>query len=410
MAQLLNETGGQLMSKLTQLEVKNAKPRERPYKVADGAGMYLYVKPTGAKYWRLDYRYRNKHKTLALGVYPEVTLAEARVKRENARRQIADGFDPSHARKIERLTGAKPGKTFRDVAEELIEKMAREGRAKITIDKTKWVFDFAYPFFGDRLVNEITAQEVLSALRSVEARGNFETARRLRSKCGQVFRLAIATGRAERDPTQDLRGALATPKRQHYATIVKPDEISDLLRSIDSYAGHPTTRLALQLLALTFVRPGELRHAEWEEFDFKENVWEIPAEKMKMRRIHRIPLSKQALTIIDAVRPISSKSPYLFPTITRHHRPMSENTLTGALRRMGYSKGQMTAHGFRAMAATRLNEMGIWSADAIERQLAHQEANEVRRAYTHAAQYWDERVKMMQVWADYLDKLRRYAS
>jgi integrase len=394
------------MSKLTQMAVKNAKPRERAYKIADGAGMYLYVKPSGARYWRLDYRYRNKHKTLALGVYPEVTLAEARVKREHARRQIADGLDPSHARKIARLTGAKPGKTFRDVAEELIEKMASEERAKTTIDKTKWVFDFAYPFFGDRLVNEITAQEVLAALRTVEAKGHYETARRLRSKCGQVFRLAIATGRAERDPTQDLRGALTAPKTKHYATIVKPDEIGVLLRKTESYSGHPTTRLALQLIALTFVRPGELRHAEWSEFDFKENIWEIPAEKMKMRRIHRIPLSKQALTIIDTVRPISSKSPYLFPTVSRHHRPMSENTMTGALRRMGYAKGQMTAHGFRAMAATRLNEMGKWSVDAIERQLAHQETNPVRRAYTHAAEYWDERVRMMQVWADYLDGLQ----
>jgi integrase len=398
------------MSKLTQMAVKNAKPRERAYKIADGAGMYLYVKPSGARYWRLDYRYRNKHKTLALGVYPEVTLAEARVKREHARRQIADGLDPSHARKIARLTGAKPGKTFRDVAEELIEKMASEERAKTTIDKTKWVFDFAYPFFGDRLVNEITAQEVLAALRTVEAKGHYETARRLRSKCGQVFRLAIATGRAERDPTQDLRGALTAPKTKHYATIVKPDEIGVLLRKTESYSGHPTTRLALQLIALTFVRPGELRHAEWKEFDFNENIWEIPAEKMKMRRIHRVPLSKQALAIIDTVRPISNKSPYLFPTVSRHHRPMSENTMTGALRRIGYAKGEMTAHGFRAMAATRLNEMGKWSVDAIERQLAHQETNPVRRAYTHAAEYWDERVKMMQFWADYLDELRSASS
>lgn len=398
------------MSKLTHMAVKNAKPRERAYKIADGAGMYLYIKPTGARYWRLDYRYRDKHKTLALGVYPDVTLAEARVKRENARRQIADGIDPSHARKIERLTGTKSGKTFRDISEEVIEKMANEGRAKATIDKTRWVYEFVYPFFGDRLISEITAQEVLAALRTVEAKGNFETARRLRSKCGQVFRLAIATGRADRDPTQDLRGALTAPKTKHYATIVKPDEIGTLLRKIDGYSGHETTRLGLQLIALTFVRPGELRHAEWVEFDFKENTWEIPAEKMKMRRIHRVPLSKQALSIIDELREISSKSPYLFPTISKHHQPMSENTMTGALRRMGYAKGEMTAHGFRAMAATRLNEMGKWSADAIERQLAHQDTNAVRCAYTHAAEFWDERVKMMQVWADYLDELRNSRS
>ncbi len=398
------------MSKLNQMIVKNAKPRERAYKMADGAGMYLLVKPNGGRYWRLDYRYRDKHKTLALGVYPEVSLAEARIKREHARRQIRDGTDPSHARKVERLTGAKPGRTFQDVAEELIEKMASEGRAQVTIDKTKWVFKFAYPFFGDQLVNEITAQEVLAALRVVEAKGNFETARRLRSKCGQVFRLAIATGRAERDPTQDLRGALTTPKRKHYATIVRPKEISALLLAIDGYTGHTTTRLALQLIALTFVRPGELRHAEWREFDFDAKIWEIPAEKMKMRRLHRIPLATQALDLIETLRPLTETSPYLFPTISNYHRPMSENTLTSALRRMGYTGEQMTAHGFRAMAATRLNEMNNWSPDVIERQLAHQEANPVRRAYTHAAEYWDDRVEMMQVWADYLDELRNHSS
>jgi len=219
--------------------------------------------------------------------------------------------------------------------------------------------------------------------------------------------LAIATGRAERDPTQDLRGALTTPKVKHRAAITGPKEIGGLLHTIDGYTGHLTTRLALQLIALVFVRPGELRHAAWPEFDIDNAVWEIPAEKMKMRRPHRVPLAKQSIAFLEELSPLTGTGPFLFPSVNNFHKPMSENTLTGALRRLGYSGDEMTAHGFRSTAATRLNEMGKWSVDAIERQLAHQDTNEVRRAYTHAAEYWDERVKMMQYWADYLDELRK---
>lgn len=397
--------------KLSDMAVRTAKPREKAFKLSDGAGMYLLVKPDGKRYWRFDYRFHEKRKTLALGVYPEVSLKQAREKRDDAKRQLTDGSDPSHVRKIEKLTGAISAEnSFRIVAEELIEKMKREGRAEVTVEKTKWVFEFAYPYIGDRPISEITAPEALVALRSVEARGRYETARRLKSKMSQVFRLAIATGRAERDPTADLRGALISPTVTHHATITAPKEIGALLRTIDGYTGHLTTRLGLQLIALTFVRPGELRRAEWNEFDFDKSMWEIPAAKMKMRRPHRVPLSVQALSILKELQPLTSTGPYLFPSVSNFHKPMSENTLNGALRRLGYKGDEMTAHGFRAMASTRLNEMNKWSVDAIERQLAHQETNAVRRAYMHAAEYWEERVRMMQEWADYLDELRKQVS
>lgn len=389
------------------MAVHNAKPREKDYKLSDGQGMFLLVTKKGGRYWRWSYRFGGKQKTLSLGVYPEVSLAEAREKRAAARAILAEGHDPALDRKIKKLTaGEVPGNTFTALAKELLLKMEREGRAQVTIDKTRWMLDFAFPYLGERPVNEITPQEVLTVLRLVESRGRYETARRLRSKCSQIFRLAIATGRAERDPTADLRGAIAAPKVTHRAAITDPKEVGGLLRSIDGFTGHKTTRVALNLSALTFVRPGEIRHAEWTEFDLDAAVWTIPAEKMKMRRPHRVPLARQTLALLGDLQPLTGKSRYLFPAVHSWVRPMSENTLNSALRRLGYSKEEMTAHGFRAMAATLLNEMGKWPGDAIERQLAHQEANAVRRAYTHAAEYWNDRVDMMQAWADYLDQLR----
>lgn len=394
---------------LSQMAIRNAKPKDKDYKLTDGEGMFLFVTKTGGKYWRWSYRFGGKQKTLSLGVYPEVTLAEAREKRAAARATLAKGRDPGLERKIEKLTaGTSSGNSFDALAKELILKMQREGRAAVTIDKTKWILDFALPYIGDRPINDITASEVLAVLKSVEARGRYETARRLRSKCSQVFRLAVATGRAERDPTQDLRGAIATPKPKHRAAITDPKNVGGLLRAIDGFSGHLTTQIALKLLALTFVRPGELRHAQWSAFDLAQNVWNIPAERMKMRRPHKVPLSKQALALIEALRPLTGRSAggFLFPAVHTTLRPMSENTLNAALRRLGFTSDDMTAHGFRAMAATRLNEMGRWPGDVIERQLAHQEPNAVRRAYTHATEYWPQRVEMMQVWADYLDELR----
>ncbi|MES1199813.1 MAG: integrase arm-type DNA-binding domain-containing protein [Pseudomonadota bacterium] len=392
---------------LTDLAVRKSKPRERAWKLSDGGGLYLFIAPEGGRYWRFDYRLPGKRKTLSLGVYPQVSLAAAREKRDTARKQLSEGVDPALQRKLDRLAGvAKAGCTFRLVAAELLDKMAREGRAAPTLKKARWVLKFAYPHIGERPISEISPPEVLAVLRTVEARGHYETARRLRSTCGKVFRLAIASGRAQRDPTQDLRGALIAPKTKHRAAIVEPRAIGALMRAIDGYDGHSTTRGALQLLALTFVRPGELRHAEWSEFDLDAALWSIPASKMKMRRPHRVPLARQALAILQTLEPITGEGRYVFPSVRAGAQPMSDNTLNAGLRRLGFTGEEMTAHGFRAMAAVRLNEMGNWNPDAIERQLAHQEPNSVRRAYTHAAEFWSERIRMMSAWADYLDQLR----
>jgi integrase len=388
---------------LNDTRVRTAKPADRPIKLSDSGGLYLLIKPNGSKLWRLAYRFAGKQKSLAFGVYPEVTLKHAREKRDEAKRLLADNVDPSMQHRLEKLKAAS---TFRAVAEEVLVKLEREGRADVTLAKKRWLLDFAYPAIGERPIADITALEVLAVLRKVEARGRYETARRLRSTCGIVFRYAIATSRAERDPSLDLRGALTTPKVVHRAAVVDPVEIGALLRAIDNYDGLPLTKLALKLAPLVFVRPGELRKAEWTEFDLERAEWRIPAAKMKMRRPHRVPLSKQALAIVRDLQPFRRDGRWLFPSVPSISRPMSENTLNGALRRLGYSKEQMTAHGFKGMASTRLNEMCCWNPDAIERQLAHQESDDVRRAYMHAAEYWPERIRMMQAWADYLDELR----
>ncbi len=385
--------------------IRNVKAGAWPTKLSDSGGLCLLVTPTGSKLWRLAYRFAGKQKSLALGAYPFVTLKQARARRDAAKALLADGVDPSIQRRIEKAN-ASVGNTFRAVAAELLDKLKKEGLAEVTLSKKKWLLDFAHPTIGDRPIGKITAPELLSVLRHVERRGHYETARRLRSTCGMVFRYAIATGRAERDLSVDLRGALTAPKVAHRAAIVDPAGIGALLRAIEDYDGLAPTKAALKLAPLVFVRPGELRKAEWAEFDLERAEWRIPAAKMKMRRLHRVPLSKQALAIIRDLRAISGGGRWLFPSVRGASRPMSENTLNAALRRLGYSKDQMTAHGFKGMASTRLNEMGRWNPDAIERQLAHQESNDVRRAYMHRAEYWPERIKMMQAWADYLDELR----
>jgi integrase len=395
---------------LTDKTTRNARGRDAPYKLFDGGGLCLLVRPDGARYWRMDYRFAGKRRTLAFGVYPSVTLADARERRDTAKKQLASGIDPSDQRKRDKLAAKiGAGNSFRVVADEWLAKQEREHQSATTLSKMRWLLSFAFSVVGDRPVAEITAPELLTALRQVEARGRYDTARRLRSTCGRVFRYAVATGRAERDPSVDLRGALTAPKVRHRAAITDPKAIGAMLRAIDGFDGQPTTLAALRLAPLVFVRPGELRNAEWTEFDLDAAEWKIPASKMKMRQPHRVPLSRQALAILQELRRITGSGRYLFPSVRTVLRPMSENTLNAALRRLGYSKDEATAHGFRATAAVRLNEMGRWNADAIERQLAHRETNEVRRAYTHAAEYWPERCEMMQVWADHLDQLRKGA-
>jgi integrase len=287
--------------------------------------------------------------------------------------------------------------------------MTREGRAEATLKKTKWLFDFARPLIGERPVAEISAAEVLAVLRKVEVRGRHETARRLRSTIGSVFRYAIATARADNDPTFALRGALTAPKVKPRAAVTDSKAVGALVRSVWGYDGQPATKAALQLMAYLFPRPGELRLAEWPEFDLEAAVWSIPALRMKMRRPHKVPLPSQAIAILTQLREITGSGMLLFPSVRSRHRPISDNTLNAALRRLGYSQDEATAHGFRATASSLLNESGLWHADAIERQLAHEDADAVRRAYARA-EFWDERIRMMQWWADKLDALREGAT
>lgn len=347
-----------------------------------------------------------KQKTLSFGQWPEVTLADAREKRTEARRLIALGTDPAQQQRIDAARARiEDNDTFKAVALEWVAKNEREGMADITLSKIRWLLEKAYPRIGSRPIAQITAQEVLAVLRAIEATGRYESARRMRSVLSRVFRYAIATTRAERDPASDLRGALIVPKPKHLAAITTPDRAGDLLRAIEGYTGHAITLYALRLSAYLFVRPGELRQAEWVEFDFERAIWSIPAEKMKMRRPHRVPLSSQVTALFEQLWDFTGTGRYCFPSFRTERRPMSENTVNGALRALGFAKEEMTAHGFRAMAATLLNESGRFNPDAIERQLAHMENNGVRRAYTRG-EYWDERVAMMQFWSDELDRLR----
>lgn len=395
---------------LTDTAIRKAKPGARTIKLSDSGGLQLHVHPKGSKYWRLAYRYDGKQKSLSFGVYPEVSLAEARRRREAARSLLRDGKDPMVQKRAEKLARAiAAGNTFAAVADELLAKMAREGRAETTLKKTKWLFDFARPLIGNRPIGEISAAEVLAVLRKVEVRGRLETARRLRSTIGTVFRYAIATARADNDPTFALRGALTTPKVKPRAAVTEPKAVGALLRSVWGYEGQPVTKAALQLMAYLFPRPGELRLAEWPEFDFETGVWSIPAPRMKMRRPHKVPLPSQAIAILTQLRDITGHGTLVFPSVWSQTRPISDNTLNAALRRLGYSKDDATAHGFRATASSLLNESGLWHADAIERQLAHEDGDAVRRAYARA-EFWDERVRMMQWWADKLDSLREGAT
>lgn len=391
---------------LTANAVKHAKPREKPYKLSDRDGLYLLVKPSGIRYWRMNYRFGGQQQTLSFGRWPEVLLADARERLVAARRQLADGLDPGHQAKLDKIAKSlSAANTFQTVANEWLEKIEQEGVAEMTLKKARWLLSQTYPTLGKRPIAAITAHELLLVLKKVEASRRYDTANRMRSTCSQVFRYAIATARAERDICADLRGALITPRTKHRAAITTPAEAGGLLRAIEDYDGHPLTAIALRLLPHLFVRPGELRWAEWHEFDFDKCVWTIPDHKMKMGRPHAVPLSRQALVIIGEIEHDASYSSFLFPSLRSLDRPMSDNTLNGALRRLGFGKEQMTAHGFRAMAATLLNEMGTWNPDAIERQLAHADGNAIRRAYARG-QYWDERVRMMQHWSDYLDQLR----
>jgi integrase len=392
---------------LTDTKVRNAKPKERPYKLSDGGGMYLLVTPRGSRYWRLDYRFAGKRRTLAIGVYPVVSLANARARREDARTCLAANTDPAVAKRQARRSAEYGSKnTFEGVAREWIDNQRNRLSPRYRGLLLARLEADAFPQIGARPVGEIDAPELLDILRKVEQRGAIETAGRLRQSCGQVFRYAIATGRGKHDPAADLRGALRRPgrKRGHRAMVL--DEVPTFLAKLNTYDGEPQTCLALRLMILTFARTTELRAARWSEFEGLEGpepTWRIPAERMKMKREHIVPLAPQAVAVLRKIRalPGAESSPLLFPSPSREGC-MSNNTMLFAMYRLGYH-GRATVHGFRAMASTALNEMGF-RPDVIERQLAHQEQNAVRAAYNRA-EYLRERRSMMEQWAAYLDAL-----
>jgi integrase len=357
---------------LTEVAIKGAKPRPKTYKMSDGGGLYLLVKTDGGRYWRLDYRLHGKRKTLAIGVYPQVALADARTARDEARAHLAEGKDPSAQKRLAAITARIAAtNTFEMVAEEYKTKREKEGVAAITLEKYEWLLtEYLYPRLRNRPIGEIEAPELLDVLRRPEERGLFETTGRLRSFCGRIFRYAIATARAKHDPAADLRGALITAKPKHRAAILKPAGVGELMRAVDGYTGQPATRLALKIAPHLFVRPVELRSAEWPEFDFEAALWRLPEEKMKMRVTHLVPLSQQSLELLRELQKITGRNRYLFPSLRSGGRFMSENTVNAAFRRLGFSQDELTGHGLRRMASTLLNENGF-NRDWIERQLAH---------------------------------------
>jgi len=391
--------------KLTDTFLRGIKTSGKAQKHPDGAGLYLFVSPTGGKLWRMDYRFDGKRKTLSFGGYPAVSLKDARQRRDTAKEQLAKGIDPcAHKQAAKAAVRAEETNSFEIVAREwhgkYKEKWAQSHGDKIIARLENDIF----PLIGGKPINAITAPELLDALRRIEARGAIETAHRALQNCGQIFRYAIATGRAERDTAADLRGAIPPATATNLASITEPKAIGALLRDLDAYTGNVIVRAALRMAPYVFVRPGELRRAEWAEFDFDKAEWRIPASKMKMRQVHIVPLARQVMNILEDLRQYTGGGRFLFPSMRANTAPISDVTLLAALRRLGYDKETMTVHGFRSTASTLLNEQG-YNRDAIERQLAHGERNSVRAAYNYA-EYLPERRRMMKEWANFLDGLR----
>lgn len=385
---------------LTDTQLRQLKPRAKQYKVSDGGGLYVLVTRTGSKLWRLKYRFDGKEKVLAFGAYPDTSLARARERRNDAKSLLADGIDPAEKARAEKEEDAALKEhTFANIAAEVMDKLRKEGKADSTLKKKQWLLDKEIADFGDLPIRQLTPATVLETLRKVEALGNYESAKRLRSTIGQVCRYAVATARADNDPTYALRGALIAPRVTHMAAATTREEFAEVVRAVWKYdGGAPSTRAALKLMALLYTRPGELRLALWEEFDLEAATWTIPASRTKMRREHVKHLAPMAIQILRDLRRETGSNYRVFPSSIARDKPISENTLNQALRRMGFEKDQHTSHGFRASASTLLNECGLWDKDAIEAELAHIGADQVRRAY-HRALYWDERVKMAEWWA-----------
>ncbi|KEO85728.1 integrase [Erythrobacter sp. JL475] len=393
---------------LTVKEIEAAQPRSKPWKLPDERGLYLQISPNGSKRWHLRYSFQGDKKKISFGPFPDVSLKSARAKRDEARAMVADGVDPLHQRREQKLEAKLASQnTFAAVAREYIAKRANDGDKAIsetTRSKTEWLLSLVEPKLGRVPVAEITAPLLLAALNDIQESGRRETARRLRSFVGRVLNYAIATGRAENNPAPALRGALATPSVRHHPAVIEPAALGELLRAIDGYGGFASTNAAMKLSAHLFQRPGEIRTMKWDDVDFDAAIWTIPAGKTKMRREHRVPLSRQAISIIRSMKDVAAYSEYVFPSFNPK-KPLSENAVTGALKRMGYG-GIMTAHGFRTTASSLLNESNEFHPDAIERALAHQDSNAVRAVYNRT-QYWEERVRMMQWWSDKIDSLKQ---
>ena len=387
---------------LSDFAIRKAKPKEKPYRMADGDGLHLLVQPHGSKSWQMRYRFRGKENVLSFGRYPIVTLAEAREKKNAARKLLSNGIDPAVQRKLDRIEAEHAARqTFGLIADEYLERMKATGAAEATLTKTRWLLKDLASSICDRPIRDIHAAEILHLLQKIEKSGRRETARRLRGVIGTVFRHAIVTLRADTDPTVLLRGALMAPKVTGRAAITDEQEFGKLIQAIDNYDGWPTIRAALKFLILTCVRPGEVRGAVRSEFDLDQAMWRIPAERMKMRQPHDVPLSKQALAVLRDIWPLSEGGELVFPSIRSRHRPLSENAFNSAMRRMGYGQDEVTAHGFRVTASSILNSRG-YDPDVIEAVLAHQDRNAIRRTYNRAT-YWNQRVVLMQQWADLLN-------
>jgi integrase len=391
------------MQKLTATAVKQAKPKDKPYKLADGGGLYLHVKPNG-KYWRYKYRFANKEKLLALGVYPDTSLADVRKSHQASRKSLANGIDPNAAKQAQKAADqGTSANSFEGIA---LEWLQMRGAKSEGGDKrlNRLLQKDLFPYIGKRPISKITSPDLLKALRRIESRGAVNTAHRAKQAAGMVFRYAVATGRAERDPSVDLKDALAQPKRTHFKSLTEPNDVAPLMVAIKNYQGTPTVMAALKLSPLLFCRPGELRHLEWKEVKFKQTRIELPAEKMKMQEPHIIPLSTQAMEILEELHLITGRGKYVFPSARGPSRPLSDNGVRTALRTLGYTNEQISPHGFRAMARTILDEVLNFPLDWIEHQLAHAVRDPNGRAYNRT-KHISQRQQMMQTWADYLDGL-----
>lgn len=399
--------------KLSDMAIRAAKPRDRAYKLSDGGGLHLFITPHGARLWRLQYRFAGKQRMVAFGPYcgkgrEGLSLGQARAKAVEAREILRANQDPATKKKLDKIaTRAAHENTFRVVAAEFLQKIEREGLSATTVEKVGWLIGIANKKLGDRPVAEIEPAEILAVLRGMERRGRLDSTQRLRATISRVFRYAVATARAKSDPAALLVGATTAPTVTSYPAITDPVKFGALLRAIESFDGQPQTKAALQLMSLMFPRPGELRRAAWSEFDFEKAVWTIPASRMKMRKEHRVPLSRQVIEILQRLREITGDGKFVFPSVRSAAQPISEGTMIAALRRLGYAKNEAVPHGFRSSASTMLNEAG-YDPDVIEAALAHADKNSVRRIYNRA-EYWTARVKLYQEWADRIDAMRNGA-